>query len=424
MSAKITYVLNLLHAAVLQPDTWQKLEKCDVLLVRHDCHCGYEYQGKAYAHLIDSLADLCVKNGLLTGTVASPYSKLTGVYAYNFPVSYNKYAAIRALIRMVIRLFKNSENSNEWLYNRITLLWCRIFDQAKPRFVIGMQPDQSLCRAGKIKGLPVYDLQHGVIDDENFWYGEKYRIGTPPQDLPSGFLCWDEQSAAALRKWAPQKGIDVRVVGNPWFARFLFKDPSDFLVQEASKDGKIFHNDRPTILVSLQWGMRYYYNQKEFNGVMVDALEKVILETADSYNWLLRLHPVQIREQEKESAQHYLKRSFGHLASVEWRACSTLPLPVVLEQVDLHITDMSTIVVEAAWMGIYSALLNILICPGGKLEKIYSYERNLGLASVLPQDVNIIKQWIKENISKQRLQSPLMDQRTRMQEFIDEMKFK
>ncbi len=421
MRAKLTNVLHALHAALLRPDTWQKLRKCDVLLVSGDHNCGYTYQGKAYAHLIDSLSDLFVKHGLVTRTVAKPYAKLTGTRAYNSPVSYNNAALIVGLLRRVIRLLRNDDYSEEWANKRREDLWCHILDKANPRYVIGIQPDPGLCRAGKIKVVPVYDLQHGVITDEHPWYGAKYRTDTPSMNLPHGFLCWDEPSAVALRKWAPQKGIDVRVIGNPWFVRFLFKDSTDHLVKEALKEGRIFYNNRPTILVSLQWGLRYYYKQKEFNGVMIDALEKAILETAGEYNWCLRLHPVQIRGSEKQTAQGYLKQTFGHLNSVEWNRCSVLPLPLVLQQVNLHITDTSTMVVEAGWLGIYSALLNSNICPGGSLENYYSYERNLGLATVLPQNTTAIKKWIEETLVKGKGKSSLVDARDELSKFIDEV---
>ena len=411
---------NLLQAARLS-DSWQTLEHCDVLLVRGDGDCGYTYHGKAYAHLIDSIGDLCVNRGLVTRSVATPYCKVRGIQAYNLPVSYNRSALFIALLRRSVRLVRGYANSLEWANERRAHHWGRILGKTKPRCVIGVQPDEGLCRAGKIKGVPVYDLQHGVINDQNLWYSEEHRVDTRVRDLPDGFLCWDEPSAATLRKWAPQKGIDVRVVGNPWFLRFLYAKPNDFLVQEVLNSSSIFSNNRPVILVSLQWGMDLFYKHAGFNRVMVDALEKAIIETADVYNWLLRLHPVQIRGAEKEIAHRYLINTFGHLDSVDWRICSELPLPVVLKQVNLHITDSSTVVVEAAWMGVYSALLNNNICPGGCIENIYSHERKFGLAEVLPQHTETIRQWIASTLIKGKTESNLKNTTKSLEKFIDDI---
>lgn len=420
MFYKLPHVLSKLQAALL-PDTWQLIEKCDVLLVRGDADCGYIYQGKAYAHLIDSIGDLFAKRGLVIQSVATPYSKLTGSHTHNSAVSFNRSAFIIGFLKKFFQLITSRAKGEEWAAKRLAHLWCRMLDKANPHYVIGIQPGVGLCRAGKMKGVPVYDLQHGVIADEHRWYGAKYRVNTPPGDLPDGFLCWDEPSAAALRKWAPQKGIDVRVIGNPWFSRFFFNDPSDLLVQSVINSEKIFNSAKPVILVSLQWGLALYYKNDGFNGVMADALEKAILETVDSYNWLIRLHPVQISGADKGTAQDYLKRVFGHLNSVDWCLCSELPLPVLLQQVDLHITDMSSVVVEAGWMGVYSALLNSHICTGGSLENIYAHERGLGLAEVLPQDTKMIRRWIAETLIKSKDASTLQNEGNALLTFIEEV---
>jgi hypothetical protein len=359
------------------------------------------------------VGDLFINRGLAVSSVAKHFAKLTGEKAHNSPVSYNRSALVQATFR------RFGAKSTAWASKQGQQLWESILDQAKPYCVIGSQPHASLCRASKNKGIRVYDLQHGVISDEHLWYGKKCR-NMPSKDLPDGFLCWDEPSAEALRKWAPQKDIDVRVVGNPWFLRFLVKDPGDSLVQEALVTGRIFSNDKPVILVSLQWGLDLYYKYKGFNGVMVDALEKTILETADTYNWLLRLHPVQLRGPEKDRVQNYLSSTFGHLTSVEWKKCSETALPIVLQLADLHITEHSTVVVEAGWMGIHSALLNSHICSGGRLENIYSYERGLGMAEVLKHDKNIIKQWLEKTLNKGSEKSTLKNASQKFYQFIDE----
>ncbi|MCK9275953.1 MAG: hypothetical protein M0P57_12775 [Syntrophales bacterium] len=400
-------------------DSWKKLNPCDVLLVRGDGDCGYVYKGKAYAPLIDSIGDLGIMRNLVIESVAIPYSKLIGQSAYSSPVSYNRSALFVGLIRRIIWFIRGRAKGESWANNQRMHIWDLILKKTDPKCVIGIQPDVGLCRAGRIHDIPVFDLQHGVIDDGNPWYSEKYRSETPEKDLPSGFLCWDESSAAILRKWAPQKGINVEVVGNPWFVRFLIENPDDSLVREIIHTERIFNNHKPVILVSLQWGLDFYYKNDTFNGVMVDALEKVILETADSYNWLLRLHPVQLRAIKKEEIRNYLENTFGHLSSVEWGTCSELPLPVLLRQVDLHITDMSSIVVEAGWMGIYSALLNSNIRCGGSLQHMFMYERETGLAQVLPQDRSIVMQWIEKTLIKGKRNVSLNNMEKALSSFIN-----
>src|SRR5690606_1317881 len=121
-----------------------------------------------------------------------------------------------------------------------------------------------------IKKIPVYDLQHGVINDDHPWYGIKYQISKPIEALPDGFLCWDDQAVSTIKKWGDNKGIVAINVGNPWFIRFNQKNPNDYLVREALAKSNEFDINRPCILVSLQWGL---------TEPIVSALERVILDT-------------------------------------------------------------------------------------------------------------------------------------------------
>lgn len=401
LKERAKYYFNILHSALLK-DSWQNLNHCDILLVRHDNNCGYTFQGKAYAHLIDTFGDICTKHSLSVRSIAKPYSILVGKRAYNFPVSYNRAYLLSRIIGTVLQTLRGHSVGTAWVDSRRVDLWCQILEKATPRCVIGILPDEHLCRAGKIKKIPVYDLQHGVIADEHPWYGEKYRSDTPIDKLPDGFLCWDDQSVAVISKWAGNKGIHVINVGNPWFLRFATIQPEDLLVHEAIAEGDLIDDSRPCIVVSLQWGLETDYPDKEFNGVIVDALEKVILDTIGLYNWVLRLHPVQMRDIEKERVIHYLKTTFGAEKTRKWLTASEIPLPVLLSKADLHITDCSTVVIEAGWMGIRSGLLSEQLNQGGKYQSYFSYERSIGMADVLPQNPEIIKKWIIESLRKGR----------------------
>lgn len=402
-------------------DTWRTLNPCDVLLIRHDNDCGYVFQGKAYAHLLDSLGDLCAKKKLKLQSVATPFSVFVGAIAHYSPVSYNRAYSVVILCGQVTRLIKGTDIATQWTNSRQVALWCDILDKAKPKVVIGIQPNEYLCRAGKIKEIPVYDLQHGVINDDHRWYGAKYRISTPIDALPDGFLCWNAQAVATIAKWGDNKGIRAIKLGNPWFLRFIQEDPEDLLVSEAVAKWEIYDNTRPYILVSLQWGMRNFHPDISSNGVLVDALERVILDTTDMYNWILRLHPVQIMGEERKTALRYLTDTFGEEQTHRWLKYSQIPLPIVLRQADIHITYDSTVVTEAAWMGVRSALLNQQICKEGKFESYYSLERSIGMAEILPQDPEIIKQWMADTLAKGRAESTFKDSSHALDAFINEI---
>ncbi|MEO0272145.1 MAG: hypothetical protein ABIM30_03525 [candidate division WOR-3 bacterium] len=422
MLLKIKLLLYWILVAIAVQDNWQDIAKCDVLLVSHDNDHSYTYRNQAYSHLLDSLGELIRKKGLITQSVAQPFSRLTKSKAYGEPVAWNRKRLFIILqFLLVIRLFRESNYSRQWREKQIQNFWQKVIELSRPKIIIAIQPEPSLCRAAHAQRIPIYDLQHGVICDQHPWYGEEFRKHEPPENLPSGFLCWDKTSAATLEKWTKQKGITVHIIGNPWFQRFFTVDADDLLVQEALTTQPLLGNQRPTILVSLQWGMIEYAGQYVPNGVMPDALEKTILNTAKSYNWLLRLHPVQIRGSESPRVQNYLAKTFGHLDTVEWQQCSEVPLPVVLKWSNLHLTYNSTTTIEAAWMGVYTGLLDPEIRPGGQNSTYYSYERSLGIAETLPLDSLAIETWIKSTLTKGQAKSTLVDSRANLEAFISKI---
>lgn len=406
MKGTILKLKNLL-SMVLLDNGWTRFCSTNVLVVRHDADCGYQYQGAAYSPIVDSIVEICSAEGLSVLSIATPYSRLSGAKAFNNPRVLNRKFFIVAVISRLIVPIAGKARSVQWAASRRAAIWRRVLERVKPRLVIGVQPDPYLCRASKALGIPVYDIQHGVIAADHWWYGKTLRNEVAEADLPTGFLCWDQPSAATLAEWAPQRGASVEVVGNPWFQRFRFPTENDHLVKEALQCGRIYSNGKPTLLVSLQWGLHiHYYRSSDFNKVMCKALESVIKRTHGKYNWLLRLHPVQLRGREGLYCEGYLTREFGEYAEVEWRQVSGLPLPTVLAQADLHITDMSTVVTEAAWLGVPSALLNPYLAEGDKLESLYQYERQAGLATLVPQQADQIEAWIEEKLGGGEVQRP------------------
>lgn len=401
MKALISTCRAVLSSVFLKSG-WDQLRQADVLVARHDADCGYQYNGKAYSPIIDSIVEMCSADGFSVQSFATPFSRLAGARAFNSPIVLNRSFLWIALLSRMLALLIGRTRSKEWVASRRTQLWLRVLERVKPRLVIGIQPDVYLCRACRMLNVLVYDIQHGVIDPNDKWYGELLK-SVAASDLPTGFLCWNNESARILETCVLYKGATVCVVGHPWFQRFQYPDRNDRLVQEVMAHGFIYNNEKPTILVSLQWGLHiHYYPESDFNKIMCKALETVIKRTHGQYNWLLRLHPVQLRGEEGRHCESYLSKEFGSYPEIEWYKASRLPLPLLFSQVNLHITDMSTVVIEASWLGIPSALLNPFLNKGGSIETLYEHERRSGMARVLVQDVGSIESWIEEKLQSVR----------------------
>lgn len=394
---KIKFILQ----SIQSKDTWKNIEPCDVLLLKHDANCGYNYQGKIYSPLVDSFLDYSAKENCRVQTVAKFYSSCIGDGTYGSPYSMNRVAFKDAFFSKVLSFLSGKKYAQNYRNKKLIAIWLEILMQAKPKIVVTVQPEETLCEAGRILNIPVYDLQHGVIEEDHPWYGSKYRVQTEQKKLPAGFLCWDDVSAQVINRWSMEKGITAQVIGHPWFLRFKDKMQGDELVKEATIGSAVFNNNKPTILVTLAWGMKKYSSYSNNNGVLIPSLEQTILTTHDRFNWLIRLHPKQIRGPERKETYQYLERTFMNLShAVNWNEASSAALPVLLSQTNLHITYFSTVVVEAAWFGIPTGLLSQELLSGGKYDSYYQEQRNSGIAEILPQSNKAIIQWIesKKNI--------------------------
>jgi hypothetical protein len=98
-----------------------------------------------------------------------------------------------------------------------------------------------------------------------------------------------------------------------------------------------------------------------------------------------------------------------------------MPLPLVLSRADLHITDCSSVVIEAGWFGIKSALLNSHMHVGQRYEHVYAHERRVGLADALTHDAKGIQAWIADSLAAPKQPRPAPHYRDAVSEFVDQM---
>ena len=376
------------------PDSWKQVPPCDVLLVCSDSDRGYVFRGQRYSQLLDSMGDLLRIEGLRCSRVARGLSRQTGSVAYGSPASINRAQLAILLEHRGRAMVLGRGAADEWRTERESRLWGEILSRSGAGLVIGIQPDAGLCRAAHRASVPVYDLQHGITETRNDGYYRLDRLtGAPREDLPTGFLMWDSDGAVALSA-AGARGAEVLVVGNPWFARFADPADDDELVREARDAYRQEPDARPTVVVTLQAGMRTLAPEHIPNGVMPDALVDAIRAGSGQFRWCLRLHPTQVAGAEAESVQRYLEEQFGGLPTVEWGVTSRVPLPLLLAGADVHLTHYSATTIEAAWLGIRTGLLDPDLRPGRPRAHLLTHERERGMAECVPLNVNAILHFV------------------------------
>ncbi len=219
-------------------------------------------------------------------------------------------------------------------------VYTKIIKRTNPRYVISLvyysNAIYGLNLAARKLGVTSIDLQHGGLGKSHpaYYFSkipvEGYNI------LPDIFWVWSESSYKDINTWTNQTPNKVLLGGNPWIK---------FLNQEKNRNEERVNN-KPIILFTLQ----------PINDIIPPYLYKVIEETKEEFEWWLRFHP-RMKEEEKKYVKDKFK-DLGILDNIVFEHSSTAPLPVVLNECNLHMSISSGSITEAAIMQRFSLILS------------------------------------------------------------------
>jgi hypothetical protein len=379
-----------------------QIKCCDALLVCSDADRGYVYEGKAYAQITDSLGDILKKKGVLIQSVSQGFTSIKNSKTYGKSHNRNHFILRNFIISRLLKIIFGHAVAESWRLKDRIENWEKILKKSNAKIVFSIQPEIPLCKAGHALAVQIFDVQHGVISDseDNPYYWSENLKCKDQNAIPNGFLCWNEASASVLQTLSSSKGYSVKVIGNPWFARFSAPVNEDLLVHKELSLIKERKKEIPTILLTLQYNLGEYAPDYVDNGVMSKHIQAVIKETSDKYFWFIRLHPAQIHNKDAGYTKKYLKKTFGELQNIDWSIASRAALPAILSISDLHITHFSAATIEAAWMGVKTGLLDPHIELGKKHADLYKYERLMGYAELIPLEEEKIKSFINLTLNE------------------------
>ena len=405
-----TYIINFFFSHSWRYGELKKLVPADVLLICADGDRSYNYSGKKYAHLLDSVNELLMDAGLKTITIANPYSNVYGKKAFGNVFCINGLMARSSIKYLIMKKISTVFVSNDLYIN----VWDKVVKKVQPKMIIGIQPCWSLCVAANQNKILIADLQHGALSNEGY-YGLKHRIDFNQKGWPDLILCWNETSADWFKKNL-QERVETRVVGNPWFLRFIKSEKSDKLVEEASAKMANTNIERPVILVTIHWGHLPIVENHEI-GTSI-ALVNFIREKGECYTWWIRIHPAQMQGEVGREILKNLNALFYAHDNVSWQFATENPLPLVLRYVDLHITLQSAVTIEASWFGISTALLH------SRADLSYKYFKELvdnGTANIIAADQTEIGNWIDLKLKKSKTNHIISDKSQSLIELVKEV---
>lgn len=192
------------------------------------------------------------------------------------------------------------------------------------------------------------DIQHGSQGFYHVAYGNWNKVPTEGFELlPKIFWSWNRNDMESINDWArkTQKAHKAIEGGNPLYSIWKNLEGKLHITNESNNTDAKKKISEVRILFSLQ--------------PMPDFLPEWFLEAVekspDNWKWNFRIHPNQMKDKSKIS--HKLINRFGK-GKVEVEKATIVPLPALLQHIDVHVTEFSTVVLEAEIFGIPSILIH------------------------------------------------------------------
>ena len=353
----------------------------ELILILGDDDYGLFLNKKRFSQLIDSFQ----KNLISLKLESLIIRKWRSIY----PISILKNQApsnrLLFLIGFYLNFFKSynsfNANTNGWIYT---------FKFYKPKLIVAIQPDIYLCRACKRLKIPVVDLQHGIIIPEKDTYYRYLNGIGKKEDFPDFIFSIFKSSHNKLIK--KKSTCKIIYIGSPYLANKDFVNLKENVL--VKKGGR----ETTNVLISHQTlrNMDYvdmFDKSWHKTGISLALLE-AISKCDISINWIVRAHPTY--NNSKELYRLFNKVSLKKGTSIEIVSANSIPLPQQLQEVDLHLTSFSSVVLEAAEYGIRSAVLFNSI----SIENIYGTSLDSRMITQIPNKSSSIINWLNQNLKK------------------------
>ncbi|MBS1492661.1 MAG: hypothetical protein JST55_04085 [Bacteroidetes bacterium] len=201
-----------------------------------------------------------------------------------------------------------------------------------------------LVLAAHRQNVKCIDVQHGVQSENDFLYSKWTKLPVDGYELlPDIFWCWCEVEKNSIDKWAMNSKKNSAITGgNP----VLELDENNENIKKFTSEIESIKNS------SLDSINILYTHQASFE--ISETLFNVIKKSPANWKWWVRFHP-QYKDAQGMVAAKIAKYNFPNVISenvIEY------PLPLLLKNMDLHVTEFSSSVLEAEMLGVPSIVLD------------------------------------------------------------------
>ncbi len=237
----------------------------------------------------------------------------------------------------------------------------------------------ALTLAAHMLHIPVVDVQHGMAGGSKSHFAYYDWIDMPPNGyelLPDYMWTRNQADSDAVAQWGGKQVIPI-LGGYP--TNLIWCNPDDDIVKYYRDEyRKKITSEGPAILFTLQWGTDY----PEWIINFINEFENC--------TWLIRLHP-RIDDTERNVLRKLRKKK-----NIVWNGIESFPLSLLLQNVVLHITMDSGVVIEAATFDCPSVVMSI------SAKEMYASQITKGIARYVGSE-NELSMAINEVLAKEKL---------------------
>ena len=196
-----------------------------------------------------------------------------------------------------------------------------------------------ICLASKRHGIKFSDIQHGVQGNLHPAYNFRSYPKEGFSTTPNQYYVWSTNDLNNISLWNDSELIpEIEVIGNP--VKYLVETDKK-MIEMFDNDFKStfeYHINKQLVLITLCWS--YYIS---------DIFLDVILKANKNTFFLIRFHPSTPEYEKKEVIKKLSKLNKNNF---EYKKSSELPLHIIFQHVDIHISEVSTAIPEGLEYGI------------------------------------------------------------------------
>jgi len=377
MKMRINKAYNLLQyflSLFVRQAAFSKEGPC-ILIACHDTNRYAKCNGKWFSPILEPMAEYYRRLGIKIIHLSYPptFDSFTKVYGDSIYI--NRSLFCMKIIKMIELLIFGQHVSEIRFNKRMASVYKKIITITSPRIILSITTPVSMANAAHDLAIPLIEPHHGMNTKPDRDLMIEMKFGIPELDLPNIFLSFDETTQETLRSIFQGQSTRSLLMPHPWHVEALRTESKLISNTNSQRSSNIFATGKSLFLVTLAWG---YDGELDYlcniipNGILHPSIERAIAMTPKNIMWLMRLHPIQLKDKAYRHHRDYVYELPKRFNNVDVDIANSLPLPLLLQRCCGHISMMSGVCGEAALMGVPSLMLCPTLKPGGVLEGCYS----------------------------------------------------